>query len=76
MSVSAKMTEIAAMSVEDRLALIEAIWDSLDAEAGQAELSAAQKLELARRLADHRANPDKLVPWGQIKAEALARGRE
>ncbi|MGL4419039.1 MAG: addiction module protein [Gemmataceae bacterium] len=36
-------------------------------------LSEAKRQELARRLADHLANPADVVPWEQIKAEALAR---
>ena len=30
---------------------------------------------IARRLADHEANPGDVVPWEQVKAEALARFR-
>ena len=40
-----------------------------------AELSEAQKQELRRRIAEDDANPDDLVPWELIKAEALARFR-
>ena len=31
------------------------------------------KPELERRIADDDAHPDDLIPWEQIKAEALAR---
>jgi putative addiction module component (TIGR02574 family) len=36
-------------------------------------LEVAQQLELERRLADHMTNPDDVVAWEQVKAEALAR---
>jgi biotin synthase len=36
-------------------------------------LTEAQQSELERRLADHVANPDDVVPWEQVKAEARAR---
>jgi putative addiction module component (TIGR02574 family) len=59
------------MSVDDRLALIQAIWDSLATE--PLPLSDALRAELDRRVAEHRANPDDVVPWEQARAEALAR---
>lgn len=38
-------------------------------------LTDAQRQELERRLADHKAHPADVVPWEQVKAEALARRR-
>jgi putative addiction module component (TIGR02574 family) len=61
------------LSVEDRIALATAIWDSIFAEPHPPLLTDAQRLELQRRLADHAANPDDVVPWEQVKAEAIAR---
>ncbi len=61
------------MSVEDRIALVTAIWDSIVAEPHSHLLTESQRLELERRLAEHAANPQDVVPWEQIKAEALAR---
>ena len=61
------------MSVEDRIALTTAIWDSIAAEPHQPLLTEPQRLELDRRLADHAANPEDVVPWEQVKAVALAR---
>jgi putative addiction module component (TIGR02574 family) len=64
------------LSVEDRIALTLAIWDSIAAEPHPPLLTEAQRQELQRRLDDHQANPDDVVPWEQIKAEALARFRQ
>ena len=61
------------LSIEDRIALATAIWDSIAAEPHPPLLTDAQRLELERRLADATANPDDVVPWEQVKAEALAR---
>ena len=61
------------MSVEDRIALATAIWESVAAEDASPLLTEAQRAELDRRLADHAANPDDVIPWEQIKADALAR---
>ena len=64
------------MSVEDRIALALAIWDSIAAEPHPPLLTEAQRQELQRRLDDHQANPKDVVPWERIKAEALARFRQ
>ncbi|MCI0459391.1 MAG: addiction module protein [Gemmataceae bacterium] len=64
------------MSVEDRIALATAIWDSIAAEPHPPLLTEAQRLELERRLAEHAANPEDVVPWEQVKAEALARFKQ
>ncbi len=61
------------MSVEDRIALATAIWDSIAAEPHPTLLTATQRLELERRLAGHAAHPEDVIPWEQVKAEALAR---
>lgn len=39
-------------------------------------LTAAQREELQRRLAEHRANPEDVIAWEQIQAEALAKFRK
>jgi putative addiction module component (TIGR02574 family) len=36
-------------------------------------LTDAQKQELDRRLAAHRADPSNVIPWEQVEKEALAR---
>ena len=55
------------------IALATAIWDSIAAEPHPPLLTEAQRQELEHRLADHAANPGEVVPWEQIKAEALTR---
>jgi putative addiction module component (TIGR02574 family) len=64
------------MSVEARIALATAIWDSIGTEAHSPLLNEAQRLELQRRLDDHIANPQDVIPWEQIKADALARFKQ
>jgi putative addiction module component (TIGR02574 family) len=56
------------MSIEDRIALVAAIWDGIAAEPHEPSLTEAQRQELERRLADDEANPDDVVPWEQVKA--------
>jgi putative addiction module component (TIGR02574 family) len=61
------------LSPEQRIALAQEILDSVVAEKPVGPLSEAKKQELQRRLAEHAANPGNVVPWEQIKADALAR---
>lgn len=58
---------------EDRLALVQAIWDTIAAEPQPPLLSEAQRRELARRVAEDNAAPDDVISWEQVKAQALAR---
>jgi putative addiction module component (TIGR02574 family) len=73
MNVPATLAEIASLSVNERLCLVEAIWETIVAEPGQPELTDAQKRELERRLAAHAASPQDVVSWEQAKASALTR---
>ena len=60
-------------SVDDRLVLVQEIWDSIAVEAERSPLTAAQRQEVDRRLAAHRANPGAAIPWEQVEAEVMAR---
>jgi putative addiction module component (TIGR02574 family) len=61
------------LSVQDQLALVEALWDDIAKRNAVPPSTAAQVAELERRLADHAANPGDVVPWSEVKASALAR---
>jgi putative addiction module component (TIGR02574 family) len=63
------------LSVEDRIALAQDLWESAAQEAERAPLSEAQRRELERRLADSMASPDAVSPWERVKAQALARAK-
>jgi putative addiction module component (TIGR02574 family) len=73
--ISATIAEIETLSVEDRLRIVEAIWDSIAAEPENLPLTEAQRLELERRLVEDREDPDDVVPWDEVKAQMLARAR-
>lgn len=59
------------LSVEDRAALAEAIWESVAREVEREPLLEAQRQELERRLADSIARPNAVTPWEVVKARAL-----
>ncbi len=64
------------LDAEARLAVAEALWESVAREADAASLSAAQRAELECRLADSIARPGAVTPWETVKARALARARQ
>jgi putative addiction module component (TIGR02574 family) len=61
------------LTVDERIALVQQIWDSVAADADRAPLTEPQRQELERRADDDDANPADTVPWEQVKAEALGR---
>jgi putative addiction module component (TIGR02574 family) len=75
LDIAATLAEIKSLSIDERIALAEAIWDSISAESENLPLTEAQRVELERRLADDEANPDDVVSWDVVRAEALARAR-
>jgi putative addiction module component (TIGR02574 family) len=74
MNPSAVTTEYMKLSVSERIQLVEDIWDSIAAEAPDDALglSQAQKAELHRRVAEHRADPSSTVPWERVRARLLS----
>jgi len=64
------------LPLDDRIAVAEALWDSIVNETEESPLSQAQQTELARRLADSDARPEAVTPWEVVKARALARAKK
>lgn len=58
---------------EQRIALVQEIWDTIAAESPPPLLTEPQRTELRRRVAEDDASPDDVVPWEQVKAQTLAR---
>lgn len=70
------MTPLLTLPPAERLAIAEALYDSVpEEELPPYELSDELKAELDRRLEEHRANPDDVIPWEEIKRESLARAK-
>lgn len=61
------------LSLEDRLLLVEEIWDSITQSGQAVPLSQNQLKELERRQTEHERQPDDVAAWDEIKAAALAR---
>lgn len=68
MDITATLNEIATLSVEDRIRIVQAIWDTIAVEQVYPDLTDAQKQELDRRTSDYNSNPDNVLTWEEIKA--------
>jgi putative addiction module component (TIGR02574 family) len=68
MNITNTLNEIVALSIEERINLVQEIWDSIAADQAYVDLTDAQKQELERRTADYEANPDNVMTWKEIKA--------
>lgn len=73
MSVGMQELGIDQLSPDDRLKLMEEIWDSLAAEADRAPLTDAQRQDLQRRIAAYEANPKAGSSWEDVKARLRER---
>jgi putative addiction module component (TIGR02574 family) len=63
----AQLEEILRLSVEERIQLVEAIWDSIAEHPDALPVTDAQRRELDRRLADHLREPQATRPWSQVR---------
>ena len=74
MSLPGTIRELVGLTVDERLALLEMIWKTIEDQPDQLDLTGAQKEELDRRLADHNSNPIS-IPWSEVKAAAIGRSQ-
>jgi len=74
-SVSLHDLGIDRLSIEERIQVAEAIWNSFIQDVKAAPIPDWQRAELERRLADSVANPDAVPPWCDVEVEALTRVR-
>jgi putative addiction module component (TIGR02574 family) len=65
--VKVDMEAIRRLSVSERLALVEEIWESLSGDPTSLPVSEAQVAEARRRLAEHDADPTTAIPWDEAE---------
>ena len=68
----AQIEEILSLSVEERIQLVEAIWDSIADNPDSLPITEAQRQELDRRLSEHLQDPAAARPWHEVR-ESLNR---
>ncbi len=73
MAVTMKDLGIDRLSVEDRLALMHEIWDSVSGFVEQCPLTEDEKQMLDRRCAELDAHPENVLTWEEIKARVQGR---
>lgn len=73
MDITTTLNQIVALSIQDRIRLVQAILDSIAAEQDYLDLTDSQKQELDRRIDDYEANPDNVLTWEEVKASVKAR---
>jgi putative addiction module component (TIGR02574 family) len=60
-------SEIDSLSVAEKFELLDALWESLEAE--PLPLTAEQQAELDDRVARYQRSPAAVIPWEQVKAD-------
>jgi putative addiction module component (TIGR02574 family) len=61
--------EIRDLAPEERIRLIELLWESFADDPSSLPVTDAQRAELRRRVAAHDADPDSARPWSEVRAE-------
>lgn len=69
---SVNLSEVLKLPVDERLKLVESIWNSIAEFPDSLELTAEQKTELDRRLDEYAADPTSGISWSDLKAQLLA----
>ncbi len=62
------VAEILELPVQERIRLVEIIWESVAAVPEAVEITPEIKVELERRLQEFKANPDAGYSWEQVKS--------
>ena len=67
------LSEVFNLPVDERLRLVQALWDSLVEHPEEVPLTEEQKRVLDRCYAEYLADPTEGSPWPEVKARLLAR---
>ena len=65
-----KIKDILKLSVDERINLVQTLWDSIAADTEVSEISEEHKEILDKRLEAHQNNPSDIVSWEDIKKNA------
>ncbi|MCD4728350.1 MAG: addiction module protein [Pirellulales bacterium] len=73
MSTSSQFSDLAQLSVAERILVVEQIWDSIAAEQSSLPVTPAQQKELDRRLESYRRSPREGASLEEVKARIQAK---
>ncbi len=62
-----EIKDILKLSVDERIHLVQTIWDSIAADTEASGISNEHKKILDERLEAHKTNPDDVVSWNEVK---------
>jgi len=65
------LEQILRLPVDERIELVQAIWDSVVADSADVPVTAAQRRQLDARLTDLKARPAAGRPWSAVRASLL-----
>lgn len=66
MNIEQTIADLSSLSVEDRLRIVQELWDSISSES-EVTVSSDQQAELKRRIAAHHANPDSAISQEELE---------
>ncbi|MDZ7736641.1 MAG: addiction module protein [Gammaproteobacteria bacterium] len=70
---SINFSELVELPVQERIRLVEALWDTIAEQPESIELTPAERRELDRRMEAYLKNPSEGTPWPEVKSGLLAR---
>lgn len=65
------MKDVLSLPIERRLQIVQTIWDSIVRAPEDLPLTDDEKLELERRLANAKRNPEAFKSWDEVKTRLL-----
>jgi len=75
MDLQTVLAAVESWPAEDRLELIERVWDGLASTSGVSDLTETQKLDLQQRLDAYRDNPKAGSSWEEVKTRLQGNAR-
>ena len=68
-----EISEVLELSVDERIELVQQIWDSIAELPEAMKLTDAQRQELEQRLEAHKSDPTTGSPWAEVRERLLTR---
>lgn len=62
-----ELKKILKLSVDERIYIVQTIWDSIAEETQESEISEEHKKILDERMEAHKYNPNDVVSWDEVK---------
>ena len=61
------------MTIDERIRLVNDIWETVEEADASGQLTDAQKQEICRRVAEYEADPENVMSWDDLKRELRSR---